>query len=179
MKTCRICSEVKDVALFYPNRRICKLCHNSMGYLWKDAHKQQWLETVAKSKKRLYDIDSSTVLKRNTEWRKENKDWVKSYNKQYQMDNPEIVALSRRLRGASIKRQCPPWANVNIIKSVYKKARTLGLEVDHIIPLQGKLVSGLHVENNLQLLTRTENRIKSNKYECDHSFGRYQDNPHC
>lgn len=59
----------------------------------------------------------------------------------------------------------PPWANLEKIKVIYTQASALGLTVDHIIPLQGTLVSGLHVENNLQFLTRSENSRKGAKYD--------------
>lgn len=62
------------------------------------------------------------------------------------------------------------WADKNRIKEIYKEAIELtnktGLlyEVDHIIPLTHKLVCGLHVENNLQVIPKSENRRKSNKF---------------
>jgi hypothetical protein len=57
----------------------------------------------------------------------------------------------------------PPWAELNKIAEFYLN-RPSGMAVDHVIPLQGKLVSGLHVLDNLQYITRRENSSKNNKF---------------
>tara|TARA_R110000868_G_scaffold5466_13_gene32930 strand:- start:689 stop:883 length:195 start_codon:yes stop_codon:yes gene_type:complete len=49
------------------------------------------------------------------------------------------------------------------IEELYKKANKLNLEVDHIVPLQGDNVCGLHVPCNLQLLSKKDNASKGNK----------------
>jgi hypothetical protein len=65
----------------------------------------------------------------------------------------------------------PIWANRDIIEQLYIQARLLTEEtgikhdVDHIIPAKHPLVCGLHVENNLQILTKFDNLLKSNKFE--------------
>lgn len=59
----------------------------------------------------------------------------------------------------------PPWANLEIIARIYDCAEED--HVDHIIPLQGEMVCGLHVENNLQYLSVEENLRKSNKFTTD------------
>ena len=58
----------------------------------------------------------------------------------------------------------PAWADLDKIKEIYKN-RPDGHHVDHIVPLVGKNVSGLHVHYNLQYLTAEENLRKNNSYE--------------
>lgn len=74
------------------------------------------------------------------------------------------------------KRRCeklkrtPPWADLHKIRLVYEEARRItkqtGIKhcVDHVIPLQGKLVCGLHVHHNLRVITSHDNSRKRNKF---------------
>lgn len=62
------------------------------------------------------------------------------------------------------KRRTPKWSNIEKIRQIYSNCPK-GFHVDHIVPLNGEIVSGLHVPENLQYLTRSENSKKLNKFE--------------
>lgn len=72
------------------------------------------------------------------------------------------------MRKAMKLRATPPWADVDAIEGMYELCgifRSVGLDlhVDHILPLKGKHVSGLHVAENLQLLHASDNLKKKNR----------------
>ena len=84
----------------------------------------------------------------------------------------ERRAESGHRRAAEIK-ATPAWADLAAIRAIYAKAQAIeqatGIahEVDHIIPLRGKIVCGLHVAENLQVLKAGPNRRKSNHFDPD------------
>ena len=96
---------------------------------------------------------------------------LRRYKSQWERDNRDKCRAHWMARAARKRRAMPPWANTEDIKQVYAKAETMRREtgfehhVDHIIPLRHPLVCGLHWEGNLQVLTRTANQEKGNKFE--------------
>jgi hypothetical protein len=85
----------------------------------------------------------------------------------------KVNANAMKVQAQRSKRK-PKWIKglfLEDIKIWYRRAKLIKQftgeewEVDHIIPMKGKNVSGLHVPWNLQLLTKKENRDKSNKHE--------------
>jgi len=130
-----------------------------------------------KEKSKLYNLKTKEIKKlfylNNREKFKEknrlyllnNKEKRKRYNIKYRLNNPHIqkfLNASEAKRRATKLNATPKFANLNKIKEIYKNCPK-GYTVDHIIPLQGNNVCGLHVEWNLQYLTRSENSSKSNK----------------
>ena len=160
-KKCSKCKEVKSFDEYSKNKSrpdgrncYCRPCMRA----YKSMRDQR---PSVKEARRAYQRSSykdnpEASRKRADKWKSKNKDRLMFHN--------------NKRRAARLKRT-PSWANEQLIAAYYKEAKRLqeltGIEfhVDHIVPLQGELVSGLHVENNLQLLMAHENLGKSNKFD--------------
>lgn len=99
----------------------------------------------------------------------ENSEKVKQYRQKYNKNNPARHAAEVALRKAIKRRATPCWADRKAIGLIYAECATMTKEagtlyhVDHIVPLRGKTVCGLHVESNLRIITSAENESKGNR----------------
>ena len=86
----------------------------------------------------------------------------KEYVKKWKKDNWDTYRYYLAARKQRVKQATPKNENLNKIQDFYKNCPK-GFHVDHIIPLNGKNVSGLHTSSNLQYLPANENLRKGNK----------------
>lgn len=142
------------------------------------------LENVAAWKKANPEAAALQSRKSAKLWREKNPERRRAYEDRTRSHNNEMARkwakLNRaRLNSAAARRRAqklnatPSWLTAqhhNEIQQVYQAARDLtkatGVRhhVDHIVPLQGRNVCGLHVPWNLQVLTMTENQSKGNRH---------------
>jgi hypothetical protein len=118
-----------------------------------------------------YAVNKAKVLLNKAKYQSENPEKHQKYNKKHYNNNK--ASYRRRDMAAQIcrKRQTPSWlskAYIAEMDGIYEFCQVLKcfgeFQVDHILPVRGKEISGLHVPWNLQVLTRRENVKKSNTF---------------
>jgi len=95
---------------------------------------------------------------------------IKEQKRQWNIKNKGWKNFLTRKRQAQISRATPKWTNIDAIREIYILSEAISYQtgikhhVDHIIPLQGNLVCGLHIPENLQIITENENLKKGRKF---------------
>lgn len=117
-----------------------------------------------------YAQNKERILEKNKQYFASHPD----YYKQFRRNNPEKVNSKESKRKAAKLQRIPCWLTADdfwMIEQAYEicalRTKVTGIEwhVDHIIPLQGKKVSGLHTPYNLQVIPASINTSKGNKFE--------------
>ncbi len=114
-----------------------------------------------------YLAERKERIARQLAWNAANPDRKRENNRRHSSRNPaKRNAITARYHAAKIN-ATPKWADFRAIEQFYKLAVSITSEtgvpheVDHVVPLQSKIVCGLHWEGNLQVITASENRRKS------------------
>jgi len=174
MKRCNRCKTEKPLDCFGKDRTSrdglflwCKSCRSSYNKL---------------------TVDRTDNARRVSAWKKANPTKHSIQRKKYRIRHWDAIRLTERRyyelhsikwtfqsgkRRAALLNAMPIWLTIeqsNEILDIYEKARILTeingrqYHVDHIIPLLGKNVRGLHVPWNLQILPAKDNLSKNNKW---------------
>ena len=152
----------------------------------------EFKEVQKRLKRERYLLEQESVSAKMREYYQQHKDKIKERVKQYRMsvvmteeqkaarkayrkahyeaNKPKSFEYTTR-RKRAIERQTPSWANLERMQEIYgdciKKNMAAGraaFHVDHILPLRGKYVSGLHVETNLRVIPAAENLRKGTSH---------------
>jgi hypothetical protein len=127
---------------------------------------------ILEQKKEYYQENSKQIIEYKQQYYKDNRNAILEEKKQYLKNNRGQSNARGALRHSRKLRATPKWLtkehkeeikSIYILSSKMQKEDGIKRNVDHIVPLRSKLVCGLHVPWNLQILTENENCSKSNK----------------
>lgn len=141
----------------------------SVNAFRKDKQKPTGLTSKCKKcrafdRRSFYKKNKRSELERNKIWWKKNKDYHRKLMRDHFKNNKEYYKAKNAKRRAIKVSATPPWADLEGILFFYIFCPA-GCHVDHIIPLQGDIVTGLHTLENLQYLPASKNLSKGNTYE--------------
>jgi hypothetical protein len=183
---CKVCKRIAD-KLYREQKPEFIASNKAKCYQAKKDHydkkTKDWVASNPDQRKKIvkdyYAANQTVILSKQSQYREENREVCAERIKDWEVRNPDRVrAKGSRRRAAKLNAQ-PNWLTEEQkeqILSVYAHARDCELvsgykyHVDHIVPLQGKNICGLHVPWNLQVLPSDVNLSKSNKYEPDENY---------
>jgi 5-methylcytosine-specific restriction endonuclease McrA len=123
--------------------------------------------------KEYYAKNKDLMLEKNAQYREQNKEHLSAKDAEaYRRNEGKYRADTMNAATSKINRK-PAWLTefdhtyiqcLHQLAAMRSRESSEQWEVDHIIPLRGKLVSGLHVPSNLQVITAKANQQKNNSY---------------
>jgi len=167
MKLCIKCNLLKSIDLFQKKSNSydglqcwCRSCMREYKINWSKNNP----EKIKMYSKKAYKNNAAKIKIGKAKWYRKHIKEQKARVLKWQKNHPgKVNAANVAYQAAKLKRT-PVWADKKSIQEFYILASKNNMHVDHIIPLRGKLVSGLHILENLQLLPSTDNHQKSNHY---------------
>ena len=180
-KQCAKCQQFKAIIEFgKDSKRIsglssyCRLCASSMYIQNRDIirsrvaqYRKKNINKIKQLNQLYYQCHTEKYINRANIWASTHKEERKIIERRSRQKNLAIRRYRLAMYRANKKQATPPWlsdAQKQEIKEIYKQC-PMGSHVDHIVPLNGVNVSGLHVPWNLQCIPAAANEAKSNRTE--------------
>lgn len=171
MKFCNKCKESKVLTNFYKDKthkdgfssfcKPCKLSGNNISRLKHiDRDKQHKKEYYQKNKEHFYKL--------SRKWVEANPEQNRIYKRKYKYNNRSLMNEWDKKRYEK-EQLAMVWADRNLLEQIFVNC-PVGYEVDHIIPLNHKIMSGLNIPENLRYLPKKENGKKNNKLDSELKF---------
>lgn len=177
MKLCTKCGVEQSTDNFHKGKRYvgglrtwCKQCMAAYKQQYRDENRERLL-----AQQRQYDAVHNPLRKEYFQQRYVlNKADIDAKTATYRRNNLAQHAAKEARRRSSKAARTPAWLDKDdlwMIEQAFELAalRTnifgFAWEVDHVLPLQGKYVSGLHTPLNLQVIPAQQNRRKNNHFE--------------
>ena len=140
--------------------------------VWREENKQLLQEYA----REYYKANKQKYIEKAKNWKDENKDRRAEISNKHKKNNRAYYTADTAKYRADKDQRTPNWLtefDLLHIKCLYQVAAMRTREsgepwhVDHIIPLRGKLVSGLHTPANMRVIRGEENERKNNFYVID------------
>lgn len=169
-----------------PIPRTCKQYGVDITLEYNPKHGANCKRCVAVVSKAYRQANKERIAAQKKAWVIANRDHVRNLERRYAVTNAENKTIARKKwakqnpdkdRAAKAANRAdrimrvPVWADRERIKAYYSVCAFFNevngyakYHVDHIIPLNGKTVSGLHVHNNLQVIPAVDNLRKGARY---------------
>ncbi len=175
MRTCSQCSEAKPETEFYFHatrgryEARCKQCFRSKVKSYADANREEVRERNKVATAKFRDANREGERKRLRAHVAANKELYAERSRVWRKTKPHLNAAKEAKRRAIKAKATPKWADLTAIKAIYEEAAQLTartgvlMHVDHIVPLKGANVCGLHCEANLRVVPAVDNLRKSNR----------------
>ncbi len=147
-------------------------CPSCISLYAKERYQKKKKEIIDYQKK-YFQENKEKVLAKRKEYQKLNQEKIKSYASNWRKLNSAKVNANCKKRRAMAGKATPHWLTEDdfwMIEQAYELAqlrtKMLGIKfhVDHILPIMGKTVCGLHVPSNLQVIPALQNYSKGNRF---------------
>lgn len=166
MKTCKRCQQNKPASAFRPDPRYrdglgswCASCHRERSSEWAKENRERLTRKAAEWRAANPRKAAEIALRSS----RKTKDKRAEYAAKWTRENRDKRRAASAKRKSLKLKAVPPWADLEAIREFYEAAPA-GHQVDHVVPLNSRLVCGLHCEANLQYLPSSENQSKRNFY---------------